>query len=123
MSLYAWKGFSADQLKAIKAPILIAGGDHDLIRVERFAEWSRMIPVRQLAVIPDASHFVLFSEPEKLLPTIAAFLDAPASQSAAEHGTNGLRPRRYQIVRRLTLHEDRLHGDDLGQNHGQGSDG
>jgi alpha-beta hydrolase superfamily lysophospholipase len=37
-----------------------------------------MIPKAQLAVIPDASHFVHFSEPEKLSPTIAAFLDAAA---------------------------------------------
>jgi pimeloyl-ACP methyl ester carboxylesterase len=72
-----WKGFSPDELKAIRAPVLIACGDHDLIPVERCAEWSRMIPNAQLAIIPDASHFVLFSEPEKLLPTIAAFLDAP----------------------------------------------
>jgi pimeloyl-ACP methyl ester carboxylesterase len=76
-SLFAWQGFSADQLKAIKAPALIACGDHDLIPVERCAEWSRMIPNAQLAVIPDSGHFVLFSEPEKLLPTVAAFLDAP----------------------------------------------
>ena len=79
-SLFAWKGFSPDQLKAIKAPVLIACGDHDLIPVERCAEWSRMIPNAQLAVIPDASHFVLFSEPEKLLPTVAAFLDAPTTK-------------------------------------------
>lgn len=72
-----WKGFSADELKAIKIPVLIACGDHDLIPVERCAELSRLIPNAQLAVIPDASHFVLFSEPGKLLPTIAAFLDAP----------------------------------------------
>ena len=39
-----------------------------------------MIPNAQLAVIPDASHFMLFSEPEKLLPTIAAFLDAPTAK-------------------------------------------
>jgi pimeloyl-ACP methyl ester carboxylesterase len=78
MSLIAWKGFSPDELKAIKAPVLIVCGDHDLIPVERCAEWSRMIPSAQLAVIPDASHFMLFSEPEKLLPTVAAFLDAPA---------------------------------------------
>jgi pimeloyl-ACP methyl ester carboxylesterase len=77
-SLFAWKGFSLDQLKTIKVPVLIVCGDHDLIPVERCAEWSRMIPNAQLAVIPDASHFVLFSEPEKLLPTVAAFLDAPA---------------------------------------------
>jgi pimeloyl-ACP methyl ester carboxylesterase len=76
-SLLAWKGFSPDQLKAIKAPVLIACGDHDLIPVERCAEWSRMIPYAQLAVIPDSSHFALFSEPEKLLPTVTAFLDAP----------------------------------------------
>jgi pimeloyl-ACP methyl ester carboxylesterase len=73
----AWKGFSPDELRAIKAPVMIACGDHDLIPVERCAEWSRMIPNAQLAVIPDASHFVLFSEPDKLLPTVAAFLDAP----------------------------------------------
>ena len=76
-----WKGFSPDELKAIKAPVLIACGDHDLIPVERCAELSRLIPNAQLAVIPDASHFVLFSEPEKLLPTIAAFLDAPTPKA------------------------------------------
>ena len=76
-SLIAWKGLSPDQLKEIKAPILIACGDHDLIPVERCAAWARMIPNAQLAVIPDASHFVHFSEPEKLLPIVAAFLDAP----------------------------------------------
>jgi pimeloyl-ACP methyl ester carboxylesterase len=76
-----WKGLSPGELKAIKAPVLIACGDHDLIPVERCAELSRMIPNAQLAVIPDASHFTLFSEPEKLLPTIAAFLDAPTSKS------------------------------------------
>jgi pimeloyl-ACP methyl ester carboxylesterase len=76
-----WKGFSPDELKAIKAPVLIACGDHDLIPVERCAELSRMIPNAQLAVIPDASHFILFSEPEKLLPTIAAFLDAPTPKA------------------------------------------
>ena len=81
MSLIAWRGFSTDQLKAIKAPVLIVCGDHDLIPVERCAEWARMIPNAQLAVIPDTSHFVLFSEPEKLLPTIAAFLDAPAPKA------------------------------------------
>jgi pimeloyl-ACP methyl ester carboxylesterase len=79
-SLFAWKGLSSDKLKAIDAPVLIMCGDHDLIPVERCAEWSRMIPNAQLAVIPDSSHFALFSEPGKLLPTVAAFLDAPSSK-------------------------------------------
>ena len=70
-----------DELKAIKAPVLIACGDHDLVPVERCAELSRTIPNAQLAVIPDASHFILFSEPEKLLPIIAAYLDAPTAKA------------------------------------------
>jgi len=77
-SLYAWKGFTPAQLKAIEATVLIVCGDHDLIPVERCAQWAREISGAQLAVIPDASHFVLFSEPKKLLPVITEFLDAPA---------------------------------------------
>lgn len=76
-----WKGFSRDELKTVKAPVLIACGDRDLVPIERCVELMRMIPHAQLAVIPDASHFVLFSEPEKLLPTIAEFLDAPATRA------------------------------------------
>lgn len=91
-SLMAWKGFSRDQLNAIKAPVLIACGDHDLIPVERCAEWSRMIPNAQLAVIPDTSHFALFSEPEKLLPTMAAFLDAPTPKLPISTGKTGFYP-------------------------------
>ena len=79
-ALFAWEGLSPDQLKDIKAPVLIMCGDHDLIPVERCAEWARMIPNGQLAVIPDSGHFAVFSEPEKLLPTVTAFLDAPASE-------------------------------------------
>jgi pimeloyl-ACP methyl ester carboxylesterase len=75
-----WKGFTSEELKAIKVPVLIAAGDHDLIPVERCVEWSRLIPTAQLAIVPDASHFVLMSEPEKLLPTVSAFLDAPISK-------------------------------------------
>jgi pimeloyl-ACP methyl ester carboxylesterase len=71
-----WKGFTLNELKSIKAPVLLVCGDHDLIPVERCLELSRIIPNAQLAVIPDASHFVLFSEPHKLLPTVATFLEA-----------------------------------------------
>jgi len=91
-SLTAWKGFSPDQLKAIKAPVLIVCGDHDLIPVEPCAQWSRMMPNAQLAVIPDSSHFVLFSEPDKLLPTVATFLDAPAPRVPLGTATTGYYP-------------------------------
>jgi pimeloyl-ACP methyl ester carboxylesterase len=72
-----WKGFSHDELKSIKAPVLVAAGDHDILvpGVEHHLEMSRLIPNAQLAVIPDAGHFVLYEDPEKLLPIIATFLD------------------------------------------------
>jgi pimeloyl-ACP methyl ester carboxylesterase len=87
-----WKGLSIDELKAIKAPVLIACGDHDLVPIERCVELSRTIPNGQLAVIPDASHFVLFSEPEKLLPTIAAFFDAPLTKEPLSTFQTGYYP-------------------------------
>lgn len=91
-SLYAWKGLSPEQLKTINIPVLIAGGDHDLIPFERFAEWSRMIPNAQLSIIPDASHFMLFSEPGRLLPTIAAFLDESGGKPPLSTGQTGYYP-------------------------------
>jgi pimeloyl-ACP methyl ester carboxylesterase len=72
-----WNGFSRDQLKSIKAPVLIAAGDRDFVsaRFGHYVDVSRLIPNAQLAVIPDAGHFVLYEDPEKLLPIVANFLD------------------------------------------------
>lgn len=73
------RGFSLEDLKAIQAPVLIAAGDHDVLgaRLEHLLEIYRLIPNAQLAVVPDAGHFVLNDDPEKLLPIIATFLDQP----------------------------------------------
>ncbi|MGC4002280.1 MAG: alpha/beta hydrolase [Pirellulales bacterium] len=87
-----WKGFSAIELKQITAPVLIACGDHDLIPIERCIELSRLIPNAQLAVIPDASHFVLFSEPNKLLPVLVDFFDAPAKKTPLSSMQSGFYP-------------------------------
>ena len=80
-SRVVWKGFSRDELQSIEAPVLIAAGDHDVLvpPVEHHLEMSRLIPNAQLAVIPDAGHFVLYEDPEKVLPIVANFLDQPAS--------------------------------------------
>jgi pimeloyl-ACP methyl ester carboxylesterase len=80
-----WNGFSHDQLKSIKAPVLIAAGDRDFVsaRFEHYVEVSRLIPNAQLAVIPDAGHFVLYEDPDKLLPIVANFLDHTSTVSFA----------------------------------------
>jgi len=73
----AWNGFTSAELGSIKAPVLIAAADHDVLgpHLEHHLEMSRLIPNAQLAVIPGAGHFVLDANPGKLLPIIATFLD------------------------------------------------
>lgn len=54
--LAKWPGWSPDQVKAIKAPSLVALGDNDFMRVDFAAEMARMIPHGRLAVLPDTTH-------------------------------------------------------------------
>jgi pimeloyl-ACP methyl ester carboxylesterase len=71
-----FNGFTREQMKSIKAPVLITLGDRDGVRPEHAVDMFRLIPNAQLAIFPGADHFLLFQDPEKLLPTVAAFLDA-----------------------------------------------
>jgi len=75
----AWNGFTPEELKSIGAPVLIALGDHDWLRPEHMVDMYRLIPNAELAVIPDAGHFVLYEDPDRLLPIVARFFDAPVS--------------------------------------------
>ena len=72
-----FKGFAREDMKSIKAPLLITLGDRDAVRVEHAVEMFRLIPNAQLAVFPGGDHFLLWTNPDKLLSPIAAFLDAP----------------------------------------------
>jgi len=87
-----WEGFSRDQLASIKAPVLIVVGDHDFVRVEHAADAVKRIPRAELAVIPDASHFVLFSEPERITPVIKHFLEKPAKRYPLATSEMGYHP-------------------------------
>jgi len=75
-----WNGFSGEELASIQAPILIAVGDHDFVRLEHALEAFQRIPNAELAVIPDSGHFALFSEPERVIPVIEHFLRKPAQR-------------------------------------------
>jgi len=72
-----WEGFSNEELVSIHAPILILLGDYDFVRLEHAIETVRLIPNAELAVIPSASHFVLFSEQERVIPIVKHFLEKP----------------------------------------------
>jgi pimeloyl-ACP methyl ester carboxylesterase len=72
-----WGGFSNEELASIKAPVLIALGDHDFVRLEHALETFKLIPNAELAVIPDAGHFAPYSEPERVIPVVKHFLEKP----------------------------------------------
>jgi pimeloyl-ACP methyl ester carboxylesterase len=72
-----FQGFSPEQMRSIKAEVLITHGDRDGFRPERAVEMFRLIPHAQLAIFPNADHFLIFIQPEKLQSVIVAFLDAP----------------------------------------------
>jgi pimeloyl-ACP methyl ester carboxylesterase len=72
-----FKGFAREDMKSIKAQVLITLGDRDGVRPEHAVEMFRLIPNAQLAVFPGGDHFLLWTSPDKVLSPIAAFLDAP----------------------------------------------
>src|SRR5579885_2518254 len=78
VSAIPWQGFSSAELASIAAPFLIVQGDHDFVRLEHAVETLKHIPRAELAVIPNAGHFALFSEPERVIPIVADFLEQPA---------------------------------------------
>ncbi len=87
-----WNGFSKDELASIRAPLLIIQGDHDFVRLEHSVETLKLIPHAELAVIPDASHFALSSEPERVIPIVRHFLEKPANRVPLATAGVGYRP-------------------------------
>jgi pimeloyl-ACP methyl ester carboxylesterase len=87
-----WGGFSNAGLASIKAPVLIVLGDHDFVRLEHAVETLKLIPHAELAVIPDAGHFALFSEPERVIPVVEHFLKKPDKKIPIATAEMGYRP-------------------------------
>jgi pimeloyl-ACP methyl ester carboxylesterase len=87
-----WKGFSKEELASIKAPFLIVQGDHDFVRLEHSVETVKLIPHAELAVIPNASHFALSSEQERVIPLIKHFLEKPEKQIPLATASVGYHP-------------------------------
>jgi pimeloyl-ACP methyl ester carboxylesterase len=85
-------GFSNEELSSIKAPVLIVLGDHDFVRLEHALETFELIPDAELAVIPDAGHFALFSEPDRVIPIIEHFLTKPEKTAPIATAEMGFHP-------------------------------
>lgn len=87
-----WQGFSNEELTSIKAPVLIIVGDHDFVRVEHAVDAFRLIPNAELAVIPSASHFVVYSEQERIIPVVRHFLEKPEKEIPLATAEAGYHP-------------------------------
>jgi pimeloyl-ACP methyl ester carboxylesterase len=87
-----WEGFSKDELGSIQAPVLIALGDRDFVRLEHAVETFNLIPNAELAVIPDAGHFTLSSEPGKVIPAVKHFLEKPEKRIPVATASTGYHP-------------------------------
>jgi pimeloyl-ACP methyl ester carboxylesterase len=62
-----------NDLASVHSPILIIVGDCDFVRVKHALETVKLIPNTEVAVIPSASHFALFSEQERVIPNRETF--------------------------------------------------
>lgn len=87
-----WNGFSTQELASIRCPFLIALGDHDFVRLEHAVESFKRIPGAELAVIPDAGHFVMYSEPKRLITILKQFLEKPEKRVPIATAATGYRP-------------------------------
>ena len=87
-----WVGFSNEELASIRAPILILLGDSDFVRLGHAVETVKLIPNAELAVIPSASHFVLFSEHERVIPIVKHFLEKPGKSLPLATAETGYHP-------------------------------
>jgi len=88
----AFRGWSPEEIQAIKTPTLLIIGDSDIVRPEHATELFRLLgggvvggvaglPNAQLAVLPGTTHLTLVDRAEWLLSMITKFLDAPVPEA------------------------------------------
>jgi pimeloyl-ACP methyl ester carboxylesterase len=88
-----WKGWSPEEVQAIKAPVLIVVGDSDIVRPEHAAEMFRLLgggvigdltglPNSQLGILPGTTHVTIIDKTEFLIPMVTQFLDKPMPEQA-----------------------------------------
>jgi pimeloyl-ACP methyl ester carboxylesterase len=89
-----WSGLGAEELQKITIPVLIAAGDHDHLgpRLDHYLDIASLLPNGQLAIIPDAGHFVLNDDPERLLSVVADFFERPTSSVPFATTLSGYHP-------------------------------
>ncbi len=86
----AYKGWSAETIQSVKAPVLLMIGDSDLVRPEHTVQMFRLLgggvvgdiaamTRSQLAILPGTSHITVMHRTDWLLSMVNEFLDAPVA--------------------------------------------
>lgn len=70
-----YPNWTFDDLKKIECPSLIIAGDKDIIKIEHTVKIAESIPKGQLAIIPNASHFVPEEKPELFNELVIDFFE------------------------------------------------
>jgi monomeric sarcosine oxidase len=81
--------YSSVELAKITAPVLVAIGDRDAIRLEHAVAMHQKIPGSELCIFPGAGHMVLWEQPQTAHDAIRRFL-APKKPAPAKAGTKSL---------------------------------
>ena len=72
------------QLSSIKAPVLIMGGDRDVIRPEHLLKLFQSIPNSQMCIIPGATHGASWAKKDLFMTLLYDFFDKPFSMPTTE---------------------------------------
>lgn len=73
-SMVAEPALEQADLARVAAPTLVMVGDDDLVPVEHAVQMYRGLPEGQLAVVPNASHALLWEKPQLCTDVVRAFL-------------------------------------------------
>lgn len=76
---YTQPHISFGELKKIKCPALIIGGDDDLIPVKHTTEIAKNIPLGQLWIVPNSGHATLMEHADEFNKKVDEFFQAPVS--------------------------------------------
>lgn len=69
----------AADLARVTVPVLVVGGDHDVIEpVETQLGLARALPRGELLIVPDSGHFVIRTRPRELTAALHGFLERHA---------------------------------------------
>ena len=72
----------SEELKKIKAPVLLMYGDRDVIKLEHALELFYQIPRSNLFVMPGATHFGAYQKPELFNKVLDDFFQKPFSNQS-----------------------------------------